>query len=126
MKATEQMRRMRTRTLRSLKVKSRSVEGCWPSPEDSVGEFITKIGDQSCWKADGPARAAFLIIGHRIKQYLDKCSESAHTWVTWSIYMVGDTPETAIPTIIFCCENEQYRKDIRDTIKNSNLLDGFP
>ncbi|KAF1943746.1 hypothetical protein EJ02DRAFT_342363, partial [Clathrospora elynae] len=121
MKALASIRR--SRTLRNTKAGPNSIKKCWPCPEKSVGRFITNIGRQSCWEATGPARATFLTIGPLIKQHLDTYSEPTPTWITWSIYMVGAAPETAAPTIIFCCEDESLRKRIRDTIRDSIILE---
>ncbi|KAA8619050.1 hypothetical protein A1F94_005454 [Pyrenophora tritici-repentis] len=111
-------------------IQARSRKQCWPSPQDSVGRFLVKIGGQSCWEAIGPARDIFLEIGPVVKEYLDKHSEPKPSWITWSLYMIGVAPESSTPTIIFCSENEEYRKDTRDIIKASGTLrryaaDGF-
>ncbi|CAO2655364.1 Nn.00g104280.m01.CDS01 [Neocucurbitaria sp. VM-36] len=123
MKALTRIRR--SRTLGNAKAKTSSVVGCWPCPQKSVGRFIANIGNQSCWEAIGPARKAFLSLGQNIRQYLDTYSEPTSTWITWSIYMVGYAPETAVPTIIFCCEDETHRKRIRNTVRDSNILEGY-
>lgn len=65
-------------------------------------------------------------MGKEIKDYLDDYSEPIPRWVTWSIYMVGNTPDAAVPTIIFCCAEEPHRKVIRNTIKKSNILADHP
>ncbi|KAJ4362505.1 Protein png1 [Neocucurbitaria cava] len=107
------------------KLKTSSVAGCWPCPQKSIGRFIASIGNQSCWEAVGPARTTFLSLGQKIKEFLDTYSEPTSTWITWSIYMVGYSPETATPTIIFCCEDETHRKRIRNTIRDSSVLEGY-
>ncbi|KAH7370960.1 hypothetical protein BKA66DRAFT_424999, partial [Pyrenochaeta sp. MPI-SDFR-AT-0127] len=115
----------RSRTLRNIKVGTNTIKECWPNPQQSVGRFIAKIGNQSCWEAVGPARATFLGLAQDIKQYLDTYSEPTSTWITWSIYMIGNSPELAIPTIIFCCDDAAHRKAIRDTIRDSSILDAY-
>ncbi|RMZ71088.1 PNG1- with de-N-glycosylation function (N-glycanase) [Pyrenophora seminiperda CCB06] len=104
------------------RTKKLTAKSCWPSPHESVGRFLVKIGGQFCWEAIGPARNVFLEICPIMKEYLDKHSEPKPCYTTWSIYMVGHTPETSIPTIIFCCENEDYRKEARDMIRSSGIL----
>lgn len=104
----------------------RGVKHSWPRPEESVGRFISFVGSMSCWEAIGPAREAFYTIGSEIKRHLDAHNEPAPTWITWSIYMIGDQPKSASPAIIFCSENESYRKSIRDTVKESRILDAHP
>jgi hypothetical protein len=123
MKALVSIRR--SRTLRNTKPETTSIKERWPCARDCVGRFIAKIGSQSCWEAVGPARATYQIISPIIKQYLDTYSEPTPTWITWSLYMVGNSPETTIPTIIFCCENESYRKLIRNMVRDSPVLDQY-
>jgi hypothetical protein len=91
----------------------------------SVGRFIAKSGAQSCWEAIGPARAIFLTIGPVIKQWLDTYSEPMPSWITWSLYMIGYTPEASAPTIIFCSPNEPQRKAIRNSTRDSGMLDKY-
>ncbi|KAK3298480.1 uncharacterized protein B0H64DRAFT_385230 [Chaetomium fimeti] len=97
----------------------------WPYPELSIGRFITKYGKVSCWEAKGPARAAFDDIAPRIKEYLERSAEPISSWVTWSIYMFGKTHSSASPTIMFCCEVAAHRKEVRNTIRESGLLNGY-
>jgi hypothetical protein len=86
-----------SRTLRNVKIGTNSIKGCWPCPQQSVGRFIAKIGAQSCWEAIGPARAFFLTIGPVIKQWLDTYSKPTPSWITWSLYMIGYTPDASAP-----------------------------
>jgi peptide-N4-(N-acetyl-beta-glucosaminyl)asparagine amidase len=97
----------------------------WPNPELSIGRFVTKLGKVSCWETKGPARDAFDELAPRIKSYLERCVEPISTWVTWSIYMLGKTQRSASPTIVFCCEVTAHRKEVRNIILESGLLDGY-
>ncbi|KAF1993618.1 hypothetical protein P154DRAFT_449771, partial [Amniculicola lignicola CBS 123094] len=118
--------------IRRSRVASRVTEGkstlksCWPNPEPSVGRFIVKIGKDSCWEAIGPARAVFVTLGDEIKRYLDEFSEPLPVCVTWSIYMVGNRPDSATPTIIFCCDEVAQRKQVRNTVKQSGITAAYP
>src|ERR1700761_9303068 len=85
----------------------------WPRPENSVGASIGLLhGRDHCWKAIGPARSAFEQLAPRIKRHLEDNLDSipGSAWVTWSIYMIGSTPETAQPTIMFFCDELQPRR----------------
>ena len=97
----------------------------WPNPHLSIGRYITKVGNVSCWEARGPAREAFIEIAPRIKGYLDRSIDPISSWVTWSIYMFGKTPKSASPTILFCCDIAAHRKEVRKVILESGLLDGY-
>ncbi|RYP07083.1 hypothetical protein DL765_009272 [Monosporascus sp. GIB2] len=39
---------------------------------------------------------------------------------------MGAAAQTATPTIIFCCEVALHRREVRNTIKNSGILDRYP
>ncbi|EGX91776.1 peptidase (PNG1) [Cordyceps militaris CM01] len=99
----------------------------WPEPTLSVGRKIGKFGGKElCWEAVGPARESFVKISPRIKEHLENGVEAVSSWVTWSMYMIGKSPELACPTIVFCCEVPAHRKLVRDVIKDSGLLDKYP
>jgi peptide-N4-(N-acetyl-beta-glucosaminyl)asparagine amidase len=97
----------------------------WPNPELSIGRFISKYGKVSCWETKGPAREAFDDVAPKIKDYLERSVEPISRWVTWSIYMFGKTPNNASPTIMFCCEVAVHRKEVRNIVLESGLLDGY-
>ncbi|KAK4169588.1 PNG1 with de-n-glycosylation function [Cladorrhinum sp. PSN259] len=111
--------------LLSFKQWSGREEAAWPNPECSLGRLIKKYGKVNCWEAMGPAREVFNEIAPDIKEYLDRSVEPISTWVTWSIYMFGKTPKTANPTIVFCCEVAAHRKEVKNIIADSGLLDGY-
>ncbi|KAI1427569.1 hypothetical protein F5Y12DRAFT_712103 [Xylaria sp. FL1777] len=98
----------------------------WPNPERSVGRFICKVGKESIWEAQGEARETFKTIAPDIKCYLDSCVEPIPSWVTWSMYMMGTTLGSACPTIVFCCDVAAHRREVRNTIKHSGILDRYP
>ncbi|RDW91018.1 hypothetical protein BP5796_02183 [Coleophoma crateriformis] len=80
----------------------------------------------SCWEAIGEAREAFLLIAAEIKDHLDKNSDPVSQAVTWSIYMIGRTRETATPRLMFCCQDSKSRKSVRKTVEESGILDRYP
>ncbi|KAK7430489.1 Protein png1 [Neonectria magnoliae] len=98
----------------------------WPEPELSTGRCIGKVGKELCWVAKGPARDAFSALAPKIKAYLEKSIEPVSSWVTWSIYMFGKAPKNASPAVLFCCEVAAHRKQVRNAIKDSGILDQFP
>ncbi|KAF2804178.1 uncharacterized protein BDZ99DRAFT_350622, partial [Mytilinidion resinicola] len=81
-----------------------------------------KIGRNCCWEATGPARETFVKLGPEIKSCLDKRSEPLPSWVTYSVYMIGNSPKTASPTIVFCSSDSSLRREIRKIVKESGLL----
>ncbi|CZR59773.1 uncharacterized protein PAC_09667 [Phialocephala subalpina] len=82
--------------------------------------------DASCWEAIESARETFIRIAEEIKIYLEKYSDPVPQQVTWTIYMIGRTRETAEPTIIFCCRDSDCRKQVRKTVEGSKILDKYP
>jgi hypothetical protein len=104
------------------------IKPAWPRPEDSVGTWYRRMGRNECWEANGPARETFDQIAGEIKKYLNRCSDPdpATPPVTWSMYMIGKTKETAAPTIMFCCEQRGPRRKVRKTVLESGILSGYP
>ncbi|KAF5638184.1 PNG1 with de-n-glycosylation function (n-glycanase) [Fusarium tjaetaba] len=98
----------------------------WPEPELSIGRYIGKVGKELCWVAKGPARDAFAALAPKIKAYLERSVEPVSSWVTWSIYMFGKSENSASPAILFCCEVVAHRKQVRNAIKDSGILNEFP
>jgi hypothetical protein len=99
----------------------------WPNPEASTGKFYRKMGrDSSCWEAIGPARETFIQIADEIKYHLEKASEPVPQAVTWTIYMIGKTKNTAEPMILFCCRESASRKQVRTTVEESGILQRYP
>lgn len=106
---------------------STSTDCLWANPELSIGSFICRIGGrQQCWQAKGPARDAYRHLAPKIKKYLEQSIEPLSSWVTWSIYMIGKDLRTATPTLLFCSEVAAHRKEVRNAIKESGILDAFP
>lgn len=104
-------------------------EPAWPNSEESIGEFIKMIdGKRRCWKATGRAREIFEILAKDIKLYADECVDSipGSHWVTWSIYMIGKSPQTAVPVLMFFCEEQGSRKKVQDCVKQSEILKKYP
>ncbi|KAE9364842.1 hypothetical protein N431DRAFT_564050 [Stipitochalara longipes BDJ] len=99
----------------------------WPDPEASIGTFYRKMGrDSSCWEAVGAARETFIRIADEIKNHLEKASEPVPQAVTWTMYMIGKTKETAEPMILFCCRESASRKQVRTTVEESGILQRYP
>lgn len=98
----------------------------WLNPEESIGRYIGRAKWDHIWEAIGPARDAFNRVAPRIKEYLESAVEPISSRVTWTMYMIGRSESLASPSIIFCCEVLQHRRQVRDTIKESGILNGYP
>lgn len=98
----------------------------WLNPEDSIGRYIGKAKWDHIWEAIGPARDVFITVAPKIKDYLESAVEPISSRVTWSMYMIGKSASQASPSIIFCCDVLQHRREVRNTIKDSGILNGYP
>lgn len=98
----------------------------WLNPEDSIGRYIGKAKWDHIWEAIGPARDAFNTVAPKIKDYLESAVEPISSRVTWSMYMIGKSASLASPSIIFCCDVLQHRREVRNTIKDSGILNDYP
>lgn len=98
----------------------------WLNPEDSIGRYIGKAKWDHIWEAIGPARDAFNRVAPKIKDYLESAVEPISSRVTWSMYMIGRSASLASPSIIFCCDVLHHRRDVRNTVKDSGILNDYP
>lgn len=104
----------------------RSTSSTWLQPQLSIGSFIVRMGKNIIWEAIGPARDAFEVLAPEIKEFLELSTEPIPCLISWSVYMMGQTTDTASPTIIFCGEMLKHRQDIRRKVKNSGILYRYP
>ncbi len=102
----------------------------WDNPTESLGTFIgiPKIGHlrYRCWEAGGKARAAFQQLSPEIKELLEASGIPPPETVSWSIYMIGHTENTASPKILICSTEAKTRKAIRKLIKDSKIVRKYP
>ncbi|KAG4256823.1 hypothetical protein FPRO03_03833 [Fusarium proliferatum] len=100
----------------------------WNNPEDSIGTFIGYLrgGRYRCWEAAGPARQAFRELSPDIKDFLETSSIPPTDIVSWSIYMVGHNERNAAPKLLICSTDSKTRKNIRQLIKESRIMDKYP
>ena len=81
---------------------------------------------KSCWEAIGQARIDFEELQIKIKEYLDNTCAPLWKDVVWSLYMVGRSRETSLPTITFISSDSLARKRLRNIILESQLLAQYP
>ncbi|KUI66044.1 Protein PNG1 [Cytospora mali] len=115
-----------TSILRKAQDRVSSATVRWLDPEKSIGRYIGKAGKDHIWEAIGPARDAFNKIAPNIKAYLEKTVEPISSRVIWSMYMIGRASSSAAPSIIFCCEILEHRRELRSIIKSSGILNEYP
>jgi hypothetical protein len=101
-------------------------KGRWLNPELSVGKHLgVKKRKYHYWEAEGPAREAFEQIKPQITAVLEStCAPvPGSRFISFNIFMIGETPETAVPNIMFSCEHPNPRKIAMNLIKESKILD---
>jgi hypothetical protein len=99
---------------------------CVLEPADCIGVWYRKMGSEECWEATGAVRESFKNLCKEIKNHLKDWSEPGDPIVTWSIYMIGKTKSTAIPTLLFCCSKRGPRKSIKTQILESGIMSRYP
>ena len=65
-------------------------------------------------------------LAHGIQKYLEGYSDPIPKGVVWSGYMIGRTKTTARPTTVFCSTDSYSRKQVRNLVLTSGLLENYP
>lgn len=94
-----------------------------PIPVSQAGIWYCKMGNNECWEAIGPIQDLFRQISIEIKRCLRECGPPEDAIVTWSLYMVGRTRDTTVPTILICSSKKKVRKMVRVLIEENRVLD---
>jgi hypothetical protein len=122
-----------TRTTTSIStLLDRKRTGAWPEPEKSIGKLRAIIKGKKCWEAKGPALEAFNKVGQPIQKLLDDCrdfleeGEEIARPISYQIWMVGRSVETALPTIVFTSKSKRSRTKATVIVKDSDILAEFP
>jgi hypothetical protein len=101
-----------------------------PEKSPSLGDPVGQIGrSKLCFDAVGEPKELYeRTIETQITNYLNKhfSSVPGNDRVTLSLYMVGQSEETAVPTIIFIAKSQKTRKEARKAMKDCNVLARFP
>jgi hypothetical protein len=84
------------------------------------------MGSEHCWEATGAVREMFKNLSKEILVQLGGPSEPGDPIVAWSIYMIGKTKATAVPTLLFICSQRAARRLIKVQIEESGILDKYP
>lgn len=100
----------------------------WPNPQLSIGTKCSRMGDNECWEAIGPAQALFAQISQPIGELLDTRVEEieegepvAGNILTYGMYMIGRDLNTARPTLIVTYQRPKpRRRDIKGPSKDSS------
>ncbi|KAK4221763.1 hypothetical protein QBC38DRAFT_491438 [Podospora fimiseda] len=111
----------------------RSLLGLVPkiSPKPSIPNFTKSVGEEypharmganRCWQAVGPARQMFEALASKIAKTLSDWEWPDDDFIAWSMFMIGPSEETAVPTLIVHGENAAARKSVCKLIQSSGIL----
>ncbi|CZR58947.1 uncharacterized protein PAC_08839 [Phialocephala subalpina] len=105
----------------------------WRNPNLSIGTKCSRMGDNECCEAIGPAQAMFAQISQPIGDLLDTLIEEieegepvAGNILMYGIYMIGRDLSTARPTLIFTCQRPKPRRRAIKFVKESGILKALP
>ena len=105
----------------------------WPEPQLSIGTKCNRMGQNECWEAIGPARTLFTEIAKSVGKLLDERMDELEVGepvavdiLTFGMYMIGKTPNTAQATLLFTCQRQKPRRRAIKFIKESSILKGKP
>lgn len=104
----------------------------WPNPQGSIGEKCPNINSQYCWQVVGPALRAMGELAPSISELLQKHQElleqgeSKHVSMSFHMWMVGHTPVSAHPTIVFISKSKRKRTYARALLKDSSIMAKYP
>ncbi|KAF2194345.1 hypothetical protein K469DRAFT_689346 [Zopfia rhizophila CBS 207.26] len=101
-------------------------KAAWPNPQESIGEWLSKMGSHNCWEAVGLARSQWTRLARDIQKHLEDSHDSIPKGAIWSGYMIGRTKESARPTVVFCSIDPPSRKQVRKIVLASGLLENYP
>jgi hypothetical protein len=105
----------------------------WPNPQLSLGGKCDNLGANECWEAVGPAQEVFSKLAGKIGAILDTRVDELEEGelmdgnpTTFGMYMIGKTPATARPTVLFTCQSANPRQRAVKFVKEAAILKEYP
>ena len=97
----------------------------WPNPELSIGDSVRPLGASNCWSAVGPAWELWdNRLRIELKDFISGLEFPSHPLLTIELYMVGEQPKSAVPTILLYCSHKAFGKRVKRMIKP--ILENYP
>ncbi|CAP62137.1 uncharacterized protein PODANS_0_1520, partial [Podospora anserina S mat+] len=93
-----------------------------PNPCLREGYIHARVGINRCWQAIGHARDLFEALSARLSVVLDDWEFPDDVFLAWSSFMLGPSPESAMPTIIVCGASQAARESLCEAIHASGVL----
>lgn len=99
----------------------------YPQAYTCIGAKAGHFHGREWWYATGEAKDRFKTIESDILEQLKGVfSDSYCSIVHFQLYMIGHCEQTAVPTIMFFCEEKEPRKKAKNAIDDGGLLEGLP
>ncbi|KAI0486318.1 hypothetical protein F4859DRAFT_528102 [Xylaria cf. heliscus] len=100
----------------------------YPYADSSTGPFRgLLVRKYPCWDAQGLARDTFTTeIAGKIKTCLEQCLPESNSFVGFSLFMVGKSPEKTKPTVMIVSDDKSRRKAAFQMVKSKNILTMYP
>ena len=109
---------------------------CWPEPELSVGRPCSPLGGglwrkYDCWRLRESSPADLIwndlhtTIFNLLREHIEHLGGRG-SLIHFEIFMIGQNPAKANPTIVFCSENEPFRKKAMNLVAKKVILEHCP
>jgi hypothetical protein len=101
-----------------------------PHPIACIGAYIGRMDAKNyCWEIKSTLRdecqtQLYAEIENCLQGHFGSIPNADR--ITISFYMIGKSPQTAFPTIVFISENAELRKNARKALKSSEILSHYP
>lgn len=96
----------------------------WPSPSDSLGDFVKSKDNFHLWKAKGPSRKCLDELRRDIFKYLQNCGyeKPSSAILGFTLHMTGESAETAGPLLILKSNDLAVGQKVLSMIDESGLV----
>jgi hypothetical protein len=101
--------------------------GRYPDAHACLGSKIGDVKDRTWWHTTGKARDQFNDAEDEIQQHLANVFMPKYRSIVYfDLFMIGQTEQSAIPTIMFFCVEKEPRKRAKEAIDKSQILVKLP
>ncbi|KAI1755775.1 hypothetical protein F4782DRAFT_486943 [Xylaria castorea] len=109
---------------RGMQIFTRANTGLWPYAASSTRPYRGLLAQKyPCWDAHGPAREVFFTeIAGKIKNCLEHCLPESDSFIGYSLFMVGKSPEKTKPYVMMVSDDKQRRKAAFKLIKSQKFM----
>lgn len=99
----------------------------YSSAMTSLGDKLGFFHERYWWFPAGQAREEYQLVEPEILEHLNILfTDTYHPIIYFHLYMIGRSPETAIPTIMLFCGEKDARKKAKKAVDKGGLLEKLP